>query len=262
MKQLSLNKAKQVAVEAAHKAGYILLESLKNKELQIRHKSLVDLVTEADTASEKLIIEIIKQTFPSHNIISEEYGKEDKGSSYTWLIDPLDGTTNYAHGISHFSVSIALQKENDVIVGVVYDPCKNWLFSAVKSHGAYLNNNPITVSDTNELINALLATGFPYKSRESVLPMFNELIPRVRGIRRTGSAALDLCYVASGKFDGYWEFMMKPWDIYAGLLILKEAGGKVSYFNARQESRINIVASNGKIHEELLSTYEKFGSKK
>lgn len=202
-----------------------------NKTLNITEKSsYLDLVSEVDKNSEEKIINWINNNFPEHNILAEESGRQEKQSEYTWVIDPLDGTTNYIHGFPLFSISIALMKDNEVVLGVIYVPYMEELYSAIKDKGAYLNGQKINVREKKSLRESLLVTGFPYDLNEDKynnISIFNHLLYKTRGIRRLGSAAYDLALVAAGKLDGFWELKLNPWDIKAGVVIIKEAGGKV-----------------------------------
>jgi len=202
-----------------------------NKELKVVKKTTeIDLVSEVDKNSEKNIINWIQNRFPLHNIVAEESGTIEKESEYTWIIDPLDGTTNYIHGFPLFSISIALMKNDDPILGVIYVPYMDELYSAVKNNGAYLNNKLINVSNKKSLQDSLLVTGFPYDMEEDQynnVEVFNKLLFKSRGIRRIGSAAYDLACIAAGRFDGFWEFKLNAWDVKAGVILIKEAGGKV-----------------------------------
>ncbi|MFH1624963.1 MAG: inositol monophosphatase family protein [Pseudomonadota bacterium] len=220
------------AVNAAREAGRILRENL-GKSIKIDFKGERNLVTDIDRASEKTIIEIIRKKYPDHRILTEESQVKNGTSPYRWIIDPLDGTTNYAHGYPSFCVSIALERKGYVLLGVVYDPILEELFTAEKGNGASLNGGKISVSSTDTLAHSMLATGFPYDLRESQnnnLVHFNNFIMAAQAIRRPGSAALDLCYVAMGRFDGFWELKLSPWDVAAGSLIVGEAGGVVTDF--------------------------------
>ena len=246
----------EIAVHAAKAAGQIQQEWL-HRDKKIELKGEINLVTEVDRRCEQGIIEIIQKAFPQHNILTEETPMPELPSPYRWIVDPLDGTTNYAHGYPCFCTSIALEFERQVMVGAVYDPLLDELFTAQQGEGAFLNGERIAVSMTDRLINALLCTGFPYDVRESAennLDHFNNFIMEARAIRRDGSAALDLCYVAAGRFDGFWELKLNPWDVAAGKLIVEEAGGRVSDFRGKALD-INgkeTLASNGKIHEEMI----------
>ena len=202
-----------------------------NKTLNITEKSnYLDLVSEVDKNSEEKIINWIDNNFPEHNILAEESGRQEKQSDYTWVIDPLDGTTNYIHGFPLFSISIALMKGNEVILGVIYVPFMKELYSAIKDEGAYLNGKRIYIKEKKVLKESLLVTGFPYDLNEDEfnnISIFNHLLYKTRGIRRLGSAAYDLALVAAGKLDGFWELKLNPWDIKAGVVLVKEAGGEV-----------------------------------
>jgi myo-inositol-1(or 4)-monophosphatase len=218
------------ARNAALKGGRILRENIHGLR-EITYKGDINLVTEMDMRSERTIVEMLHVAFPDHGIVAEEETRLSNASGYTWIIDPLDGTTNYAHGYPCFSVSIALKHEEDVILGVVYDPMRDELFVAQKGLGAYLNGKQIKVSAVDTLIKSLLATGFPYDrkvSGKNNLNYFYDLLMASQEVRRDGSAALDLCYVATGRLDGFWELKLKPWDVAAGSLVVNEAGGVVS----------------------------------
>ncbi|HKY07260.1 MAG TPA: inositol monophosphatase family protein [Candidatus Binatia bacterium] len=225
------------------------------------HSIDIDLVTSVDRAAEQRIVEILNKEFPDHAILAEEETTITGGvaNGYRWIIDPLDGTTNFAHGYPQFSVSVALEYNNEIILGLVYDPLRHECFRAVKGQGAMLNGAAIRVSAVDELDKALLATGFPYDRRahaDFYLSFFRAFLTRSQGIRRAGSAALDLCYVASGRLDGFWELKLKPWDIAAGALMVAEAGGALSDFSGAEFSiwGNDTLASNGLIHDEMIST--------
>lgn len=222
------------AEEAAREAGRGLLE-LVGTSLDVRRKGAVDLVTRADRASEERILRLVRERFPDHSILAEEGGGEaaPAGGPFLWVIDPLDGTTNFAHGLPIWSVSIGVLHEGRPVVGVVYDPTREECFTAVRGRGAHCNGRALRVSSAAELDEALLITGFPYDIRTSPvnnLDHFEHFMLRARAVRRLGSAALDLCYVAAGRFDGFWELKLHPWDVAAGALIVEEAGGEVSRF--------------------------------
>jgi myo-inositol-1(or 4)-monophosphatase len=216
------------------------------------------LVTSVDRAAERGIVEILLSEFPEHSILAEEATEiPGKTKEYRWIIDPLDGTTNFTHGYPQVSVSIAVEFCGQIIVGLVYDPLRHECFRAIKGQGATLNGASIRTSVVTELDKALLATGFPYDRRENTdfyLSFFRGFLPRCQGIRRAGSAALDLCYVASGRLDGFWELKLKPWDIAAGSLIVAEAGGSLSDFSGNKFSiwGNETLASNGSIHNEMV----------
>jgi myo-inositol-1(or 4)-monophosphatase len=247
---------KKTALKAAMEAGDILRRNF-GKRHKISYKGEIDLITEIDLRSEQRITKILKKEYPDHDILAEEGEGLNRKAEYRWIIDPLDGTTNYAHGFPFFSVSIALEKKEMIILGVVYDPLREEVFFAQQGKGADLNKKRINVSKTKRLSEALLATGFAYDVRispENNLDHFSNFILSAQGIRRAGSAALDLCYVASGRFDGFWEMKLKPWDMAAGYLIVKEAGGEVTDFEGGTFNIFSreILASNGRIHEEMV----------
>lgn len=245
------------AIQTAREAGQILLEKFGRK-INISLKGDINLVTEADLASEKLIIERIKSYYPKHSILAEESGNAvvSGDSSWKWIIDPLDGTTNFAHGYPCFCVTLALEHEGKIVLGVTFDPTRNELFAAERGQGATLNNKPIRVSETEKLSDALLVTGFPYnfKEKENFARSLTNFLLQSRGVRRDGSAAIDMAYVACGRFDGFWEEGLNPWDVAAGILLIEEAGGRVSYYDGSPFSIYSppICASNGLIHEEML----------
>ncbi len=245
------------AIETAREAGQILLEKFGRK-INIYKKGDINLVTEADLASEKLIIERIRSYYPKHAILAEESGAAvlNVESAWKWIIDPLDGTTNYAHGYPCFCVTIALEHDGEIVLGVTFDPTRDELFTAEKGNGAALNGRQIRVSETENLSDALLVTGFPYDTRErdNFARHFTDFTHKSRGIRRDGSAAIDMAYVACGRFDGFWEEGLHAWDVAAGVLLIEEAGGRVSYYD---DSKFNIYqppicASNNLIHREML----------
>lgn len=247
------------AIETARDAGQILLEKFGRK-INITKKGDINLVTEADLASEALIIERIKSYYPKHSILAEEAGNAviiGGENTWKWIIDPLDGTTNYAHGYPCFCVTLALEHEGEIVLGVTYDPTRNELFAAERGRGATLNNKPIRVSETEEMGNALIVTGFPYdfKDRADFARHFEDMLLSTRGVRRDGSAAIDMAYVACGRFDGFWEEGLNPWDVAAGVLLIEEAGGQVSYYNGSKFSIYTppIAASNGLIHDKMLN---------
>ncbi|MFW6022638.1 MAG: inositol monophosphatase family protein [Halanaerobiaceae bacterium] len=217
-----------------------------------------DLVTNVDKSSEEKIIRFIKEKYPDHDILSEEGGGLTNNSNYRWVIDPLDGTNNFAHGFPIFTVSIALEYDSRVVLGCVYYPVQDELFFAVEGGGSYLNENKINVSKAESISHAILVTGFPYdkaESNDNNLDHINRILPLIRGLRRTGSAAYDLCNVARGSFDGYWELKLNLWDIAAGKLIVEEAGGKVVYITTNDN--IRLVAGNLPLVEDLLDELKK-----
>lgn len=245
------------AVQTARDAGQLLLERFGRK-INISKKGDINLVTEADLASEQMIIERIKSYYPKHSILAEESGNAVAlgDSSWKWIIDPLDGTTNFAHGYPCFCVTLALEHAGKIVVGVTFDPTRDELFAAERGHGATLNNKPIRVSETETLSDALLVTGFPYdfKQKENFARHLTDFLLHSRGVRRDGSAAIDLAYVACGRFDGFWEEGLNPWDVGAGVLLIQEAGGQVSYYDGSPFNIYNppICASNGLIQREML----------
>jgi len=249
-------KESTVTRQAAKEAGEILT-GLFGKLKKIDKKGEIDLVTEADIRSEKAVLKVIRANFPGDGLLTEESGEIDNYSERLWLIDPLDGTTNYAHSFPFFAVSIALQVKGEIVVGQVFNPILNEHFEAVKGQGAFLNGAPIKVSRTTALNDSLLATGFPYtihKDHKGVIDVFTRMITCAQGIRRPGAAAIDLCYVASGKFDGFWEQGLNPWDTAAGSLMVKEAGGRLSDYKGEAYSPFQktVVAANPNILEEML----------
>lgn len=249
----------KVAVEAAKKAGKVLINGFgKLNTKKINKKGPSDYVTEFDFLAEDVISKTIKKYFPEHSILGEEQGLHNKNNKYGWLIDPLDGTTNYVHGFPMFSSSIALAENGKVILGVIFDPVRNELFHACKGRGAWLNNKPIQVSKQLSLCDALIATGFPFRHKDVLdvyLKSFREVFLHCGGIRRPGSASLDLAYTACGRVDGFWEYGLSSWDIAAGSIILKEAKGKITDFKGRENylKSGNVTAGNHAIHGSLLT---------
>ncbi len=252
-----LDQLVSIATDAARSAGAVLLDYAR-KGFHVEHKNPINLVTDADHAAEESVIESIRHACPSHQFLAEERGRGERTASpYLWIIDPLDGTTNFAHGYPAYCVSIGLEFEGRCVVGVVYDPTRDELFAARIGGGATLNGRPIRVSSTDILDRALLVTGFAYDIRETErnnLDHFVRFALKAQGIRRTGSAALDLCYAAAGRFDGFWEVKLNPWDMAAGSVILREAGGRITDFRGGGHSIYGqeLVASNGHIHEAML----------
>jgi len=247
----------------AREAGALLMHHFHEHQ-KIEYKGEADLVTAADRASEKLIRERIRQNWPSHDVLGEEQGLSDRGSEYRWYVDPLDGTTNFAHGFPVFCVSMAVERRlpdsAQRIAAVIYDPTRDELFSAEFGKGAHLNGEPIHVSKTRALKESLVATGFPSHKRHKNPNIFfyHQITLHSHGVRRAGSAALDLCCVAAGRFDGFWEFNLNPWDTAAGVLIIEEAGGKVTRFDGStfELNSHETLASNGIIHDELVSEFQ------
>ncbi|MBW1855509.1 MAG: inositol monophosphatase, partial [Deltaproteobacteria bacterium] len=216
----------------------------------------INLVTEADQRSEEVILSIIKDSYPNHRILAEETGESGNSSSFKWIIDPLDGTTNYAHGYPCFCVSLAIEYEEEVIYGAVYDPVKDELFTAEKGKGAFINGKAIKTSSTKQLDQSLLCTGFPYDVRDDMdsnILNFRTFLMKAQAVRRDGSAALDLCHTAAGRFDGFWEQKLFPWDVAAGGLLVTEAGGKLTNFTGGNFSIYDKeIASNGLIHDQMV----------
>ena len=250
-----MKEFKELAIKAAKEAGDILKENL-GKIKRIDYKGRVSLVTDIDRKAEERIIGIIKERYPSHDILTEESRIKERGNQYKWIIDPLDGTTNYVHGYPRYCISIALEKDGGVVLGVVYDPVPEELFLAEKGKGATLNERRISVSKIDKLDKGLLATGFPYDRREKAdeyLKIYREFMVNAQGVRRDGAAALNLCYTANGRFDGFWEEQLAPWDVAAGSLIVIEAGGRVTDFKGNRLDIYGkeILASNGRIHREM-----------
>ena len=249
----------QFAIETARDAGHLLLEKF-GRITAVTKKGDINLVTEADLASEALIIERIKSHHPKHAILAEEAGDAvvvDGTNVWKWIIDPLDGTTNYAHGYPCFAVTLALEHDGDVVVGVTFDPTRGELFAAEKGQGATLNGKSIGVSATERLSESLICTGFPYdfKRKDDFARHLTAFLLSSRGVRRDGSAAIDLAYVACGRFDGFWEEGLNPWDMAAGNLLIQEAGGWITDYSGEAFSiyRPPVVASNGRIHNEMLA---------
>lgn len=250
------------AIQTAKGAGSILMEHF-GRISSYEHKSTsIDLVTIADTQAESYIIGEINKSFPDHHIIAEESNTIDNNSEYRWVIDPLDGTTNFVHNLPIFAVSIGLQYKEETIVAVVYNPAVDKCFWAEKNGGAFLNGDSIQITSTNTLGNSLLATGFPYAHDDrwsKCFDLFKLFYGKTQGVRRLGAAALDFCFVAMGRFEGFWEFGLQPWDVCAGALIVKEAGGKVSDWDNSPMpfSGKRALATNGQIHNEMVEVLSK-----
>jgi myo-inositol-1(or 4)-monophosphatase len=243
----------------AREAGALLMEYF-DKHIKIEYKGEADLVTAADRKSEALIRERIRAQWPGHDVLGEEGGLRDTGSEYRWYVDPLDGTTNFAHGFPVFCVSMALQHKNEMIAGLCYDPTRDELFTAEHGKGANLNGQRIHISKVDKLVESLVGTGFPSHKRHKNpnIHFYHQITLRSHGVRRAGSAALDLCSVASGRLDGFWEFNLNPWDTAAGVLIVEEAGGRVTDFSGGQfqlNSR-ETLASNGLVHDALIHEFQ------
>lgn len=253
---VEIDKYLKEAETIARKAGKMLKENI-GATPKISFKGAVDLVTDYDNRAQRMIFDHLSSHFSEHDFLGEEDLSREKGGEFRWIIDPLDGTTNYAHAFPVFCVSLALEWKEQVVLGMIYDPMREELFSAIKGEGAFLAERRIQVSSVNDLDKSLVATGFPYDLRQSPvnnIDHFNNFLLRVQAIRRCGSAALDLCYVACGRFDGFWELKLNPWDVAAGALIVKEAGGYVSDFQNQEFSIFGseILATNGLIHKQML----------
>jgi len=251
MKKLFLD----VAIEAAKASGRIQKKYLCKNHHIVYKGEPTNLVTDVDHRCEKRIISLIREHFPGHGFLAEEGGESHTASGYRWIIDPLDGTTNYAHRYPFFATSIALESDGEIILGVVFDPIRDELFTARKGKGAYLNGRKIFPSKTAGLEGSFLSTGFPYdvkKTGQNIQP-FNQFVLQAQAVRRDGSASLDLCYTAMGRFDGFWEFSLAPWDMAAESLILKEAGAKVTLTSGKAFSiyKGDVLASNGRIHSDM-----------
>jgi len=252
-----------IAIRAARSAGDIILRASENVDrIQVDSKEQHDFVTEIDYQAEQAIINILKTAYPEHGILAEESGAQE-GNEYTWIIDPLDGTTNFLHGFPNYAVSIALKQKNNLIVAVVFDPQRDELFTASRGDGAALNGKRIRVTPQASLAGSLIGTGFPFKLQqqqylEAYLNMFKSVCTNTSGIRRTGSAALDLAYVAMGRLDAFWEVDLKPWDIAAGILLVKEAGGVITdlSFNDQYLESGNVIAGNPKMHQLMYRLIE------
>lgn len=246
------------AVKAARQAGDVIMRSSESLgTLKITVKSQNDFATEVDKRAEEEIIAILLNAYPDHGILAEESGYTNKDAEYIWVIDPLDGTTNFIHGFPHYSVSIALRHNNVIEQAVVYDPVRQDLFTASRGKGATVNNHRLRVSHQRRLEGAFLGTGFPFKNRSNIEPyldIFRDIFSSTSGVRRAGAASLDLAYVAAGKLDGFFEIGLKPWDLAAGVLMIQEAGGVVTDFNGNHDyfETGNIVCGSPRMHAILL----------
>jgi myo-inositol-1(or 4)-monophosphatase len=253
-----MNRYLQAAQEIARQAGDLLLDEFQ-KSHKFEYKGGVEIVTAADRRSEEFIVERLRTFFPPHAIIGEEGGERATESDYCWYVDPLDGTTNFAHGYPLFAVSMALVRSGEILVGVVHDPIRAETFYAVRGEGAWLNQKRIQVSATEQLSESLLATGFnaQQRNRGSNIHYYNRFNLLTHGVRRDGSAALDLCYVACGRFDGFWEFNLKSWDTAAGTLVAREAGGLVTDLKGLpyRLGDVELAASNGRIHPTMQEVF-------
>ncbi len=251
------SKYTKVAIQAAYASGILIKRSV-GKIADISFKGRDNIVTNVDKASEKLIIKMILSAFPDHSILSEESSPVNSGSRYRWVIDPIDGTTNFAHAFPFFCVSIALEDNGSIILGVVYDPMRDEIFIAEKGRGATLNGKKIGVSRIDKLGRSFLATGFSYgiTGKDRNITHFRNLLVKTQAIRRAGSAALDLCYVACGRFDGFWEMNLHPWDVAAATLIVEESKGRVTKFDGKPYSHYdkNILATNSRIHNQMVKS--------
>lgn len=261
---MELQKIKRIGIAAAYKGGEVLRAHF-GKITKVEKKGAIDLVTEADIESEAQIISAIRSVYPDHEILAEESGLNKGISDLRWFIDPLDGTTNFAHQLPIFTVSIAFAVKDEIVVGIVLNPISGELFTATSDQGAELNGRSISVSASPKVSESLLVTGFPYNVMElydPIIARYGRCLRAARGIRRLGSAALDLCFVACGRFDGFWEQNLKPWDSAAGSIIAREAGAKVTDFSNQPFSvnKQEILATNSHIHTEMLSLLELEGS--
>ncbi|MDP8298592.1 MAG: inositol monophosphatase family protein [Candidatus Tantalella remota] len=255
------DKIMEVATKAARESGeYILGQLDKLKEVSCKAGDTHNLVTNVDKTSEKMIIESIMKEFPSHSILAEESGEKPAGDDFLWVIDPLDGTTNYTHAFPFFCVSIGVVVDGAVRAGVVYDPSRDEMFTAAEGKGAAVNGAPIRISEADKLERSLVGTGFAYDIAGKLdnVESFKMMLKHAQAVRRAGSAALDLCYVACGRFDGFWEMGLHPWDTAAGQIIVKEAGGRVSRIRGKEADifKKDIVATNGKVHDEMLALFK------
>jgi myo-inositol-1(or 4)-monophosphatase len=256
----------ETAVEIAQEAGALVARYLERR-VPFETKGEFDLVTEADRASEKLVVERLRSHFPTHAIVAEEGGGHKSASEYCWFVDPLDGTTNFAHGFPMFCVTLGLTRAGEMVAGVVYDPIRQELFTAERGSGAYLNHHRVRVSAAKRLTDSLGSTGFPSRKRHHNVNIhfYYQLAMASHGVRRTGSAALDLAYVACGRLDFFWEFGLKPWDMAAGTLLVEEAGGRVSDMTGaplQLTTSDHVLVDNGTLHTEVLAAFaEIFGGR-
>jgi myo-inositol-1(or 4)-monophosphatase len=248
----------ETSMEIAREAG-ALLANFFERRIGFELKGDYDLVTEADRASERLVIERLRSYFPSHSILAEEGGGHQNGSEYVWYVDPLDGTTNFAHGFPVFNVTLGLARAGEMIAGVIFDPTRQEMFSAERGGGAYLNNRRIHVSNVARLEDSLVATGFPSRKRHLNINVhfYHQLAMVTHGVRRAGSAALDLAYVACGRLEGFWEFGLNPWDMAAGMLLVSEAGGRCTDMCGEPcaVGAPRLLADNGRIHDQIVALF-------
>ena len=253
------------AIEAVIRAGDVQMAHF-GRQMRVDKKGAIDLVTEIDLQIERDFRTMVAERFPGHVVLGEEFSSADDRATtaeFCWVLDPIDGTTNFAHGLPIFCSSLALEINGEAVVGAVYDPNRRELFTAERGAGAWMNGVPIRVSSAGTLLDSLLVTGFHYsihKEPEELMGLFSEFITRARAVRRLGSAAIDLCYVAAGRFDGFWEQKLQPWDVSAGALIVQEAGGHVSTASGEPfRSRLgSVLATNGLVHAEMLETISGF----
>jgi myo-inositol-1(or 4)-monophosphatase len=249
------------ATEAVLMAGRLQRERFGDGTLRVEHKGEIDLVTEVDRACEDAIVALLRERFPGHDVVAEESVNERTGARHVWFVDPLDGTTNYAHGYPFFCCSVGLAVDGELAAGAVYDPVKDELFTAERGAGAHLNGRRLRVTANADLLRAMLVTGFPYDLRQDLgrsLHLFNRFMGKARAIRRDGAAALDLCYLAAGRVDGFWEEKLQPWDVMAGALVVSEAGGVVTRFDGTPLglSADEVLASNGVLHAAMLAVVQ------
>jgi myo-inositol-1(or 4)-monophosphatase len=249
----------ETAVEIAREAG-ALLTNYFERRVPFETKGEFDLVTEADRSSERLVVERLRSHFPSHAIVAEEGGGHESASEYRWFVDPLDGTTNFAHSFPVYNVTLGLERSGELIAGVVFDPTRQEMFTAERGSGAYLNNRRIHASAVKKVADSLASTGFPSRKRHHNINIhfYYQLAMASHGVRRTGSAAIDLAYVAAGRLDFFWEFGLKPWDVAAGTLLVSEAGGRVSDMRGAPHSVTasdDVLADNGALHDEVLAMF-------
>ncbi len=252
------------AVDAVLRAGAIQMAKF-GSDFRIDKKGEIDLVTEVDVEVERMFRALIDERFPDHAVFAEELSESDpaRSTSHVWVFDPIDGTTNYSHGLPIFCASLALEVDGDPVVGAVYDPTRRELFTAERGVGAFLNGAPLHVSATGHILDAMLVTGFPYNVHDRVdeiIGLFGRFVGQARAVRRLGSAAIDLCYVAAGRMDAFWEANLKPWDTAAGVLIVREAGGRVTGMDGgTYSSRVpHLLATNGRLHADMLATIQAF----
>lgn len=256
------------AVDAVLRAGELQMNKF-GSAIRVDKKGIIDLVTEVDVEVEQMFRALVAERFPEHAVYAEELSDGDPapGASHVWVFDPIDGTTNYSHGLPIFCASLALEVDGDPVVAAVYDPTRRELFTAERGVGAFLNGTRLQVSSTTEMVDAMLVTGFPYDVHERVeeiVGLFGRFVGRARAVRRLGSAAIDLCYVAAGRMDAFWEQQLKPWDTAAGVLIVREAGGRVTGMDggAYSSRTAHLVATNDHLHETVLATIREFAAER